>query len=291
MILEGFFAGLIGNVLKELATQAILKKFHPLDKKEVEQIVATYLAQQQTHTQAPTILKEVYIILGTSGFTGPGEQIDIPSPYRKPDAQYILHGLASIYAAIELNRRGQYREALALCEQVLSSTPTDAAAYVNKGWALIKLGRLEDALNACELAISLHPSNVNIHSAAYANKGWALNALGRHEEARQACEKAILLHPNEVDVYTSAYVHKGWALNALGHHKEALDACEYALGLHSLAADLNATAYVNECWALNALGHPKQALAASEKALSLLPSDMNIVQAAKECRRQAQENI
>ena len=27
MILEGFFAGLIGNVLKELATQAILKKF------------------------------------------------------------------------------------------------------------------------------------------------------------------------------------------------------------------------------------------------------------------------
>ncbi len=92
-MIEGFLSGLIGNVLKELVTQVIVRKFQPLDKKEVEKIVAAQLAQQPTAVQTPTIVKEVYIILGPSGFVDPSGQITIPSLYRETATDKIIQRL------------------------------------------------------------------------------------------------------------------------------------------------------------------------------------------------------
>jgi uncharacterized protein with LGFP repeats len=77
MILEGFFSGLLGNILKDLIVQAIRRKWTRVEEKEIEKVVAAYLAQHHVPGNTTLLTKEVIVILNTSGFpTLTGEPTD-----------------------------------------------------------------------------------------------------------------------------------------------------------------------------------------------------------------------
>ena len=78
MILESLFSELISNVLKDLLTRVITDRRKRLDEKEIEQIVAAYLAQHQSPLSPPLVAKEIYIILGNSGFVDGHGQFALP---------------------------------------------------------------------------------------------------------------------------------------------------------------------------------------------------------------------
>ena len=80
MILESFFSGLISGILKDIITHAISDRRKRLDKKEIEKVVATYLARYQSPLSPPLVTKEIYIILATSGFVNGHGQLALPLP-------------------------------------------------------------------------------------------------------------------------------------------------------------------------------------------------------------------
>lgn len=67
--------------------------------------------------------------------------------------------------------------------------PTDFEAYNNKGTALNKLKRYQEAIEFYNKSIELNPT----YSAVYNGKGIALSNLERYQEAIEYYSKAIEL--------------------------------------------------------------------------------------------------
>ena len=75
------------------------------------------------------------------------------------------------------------------------------------------MGRLEQAIDACQRAIAIDAGHANAHS----NLGVLLRATGRPAEAEAAYRAAIALDPQHVDAYTNL----GILLNGLKRTEEA----------------------------------------------------------------------
>jgi len=78
MILESLFPGVLSAILKEVIAQAFANQNRRLNEKEIEKVVATYLAQHQSPLSPPMVAKEIYIILGNSGFVDGHGQFTLP---------------------------------------------------------------------------------------------------------------------------------------------------------------------------------------------------------------------
>lgn len=84
--------------------------------------------------------------------------------------------------------------ALECFENFLSSQPQHAEALAKKASALEKLGRVDEALVACDRAIAANGSLV----VAYLQKGGLLNRLGRYDEALKCYEQAMSVQDKKI---------------------------------------------------------------------------------------------
>ncbi|HEU5368278.1 MAG TPA: SIR2 family protein, partial [Ktedonobacterales bacterium] len=84
---------------------------------------------------------------------------------------------------------GRYQQALEACDHAISLDASFAWAYTGKGNVLWQLGRAEDALAAFEIATRLNSKD----AIAFLGKGNALRKLKRHSEALTAYDHAIQL--------------------------------------------------------------------------------------------------
>lgn len=87
------------------------------------------------------------------------------------------------------NKLGQYKSALAACNESICLNPDDAWPYANRGFAKIKLDRLESALTDCTKAIRLGLD----YAEAYYTRGNAQIFLSRIQEAKADFQKALEL--------------------------------------------------------------------------------------------------
>jgi hypothetical protein len=90
----------------------------------------------------------------------------------------------------------------------LAIDPQNADAHYNRGVALQKMGRLEEALASYDQALRLSPDFAESHSA----RGTALSELGRFEAAIEDYDRAIELAPD----YADAHSNKSLSLLLLG---------------------------------------------------------------------------
>lgn len=95
---------------------------------------------------------------------------------------YLVKFKAGILAA-----HGQYREALAILENIINIDPTVAEIYVNRGKALHHLGQYRAALSSFDRALKLKPT----FAQAYSGKAGSLRMLKRLKEAIWCCEQAL----------------------------------------------------------------------------------------------------
>ena len=72
--------------------------------------------------------------------------------------------------------------------------PDDAVAWFDRGLALTKLDRKEDAAKAFEHVVHIDANNTK----AWKNLGIVFDDLGRHEEAVKAYQQAIRTNPNSM---------------------------------------------------------------------------------------------
>ncbi|MCK4848374.1 MAG: tetratricopeptide repeat protein [Candidatus Heimdallarchaeota archaeon] len=91
-----------------------------------------------------------------------------------------------------LNRLGKYDEALQACDQAIAIDSKNSSAWRSKGISLFSLSKYDEALQAVDQAIALASDNIASHMAWH-TKSKMLSDLGNHGEAVKALKQAIRL--------------------------------------------------------------------------------------------------
>jgi tetratricopeptide (TPR) repeat protein len=164
-----------------------------------------------------------------------------------------------------LLRFGRPEEALKTVEGVLKLDLSNVQAWKDKGAALSVLGRYAEALRAFEKATELNSFDVY----AWNEKGYVLGSLERYEKALKAFERVLVLDASNVYAWNG----KGIAFLTLRRYEEALKAFEKAIELNpddSIAWDGKATVLIS-------LERYKEAIGAFEKTITLGSSETSII--------------
>ena len=179
------------------------------------------------------------------------------------------------YRAIANTYDGDDEATVAALDRVLGLAPDDLAARTRRAYALLDLGRFEEAAEECRHILELDPDN----SAALAGLGRVELDAGSFERAIEHFTKALDGQPEG-----SAIHHRiGLALRRIGRREEAADhlarnrqiPISYADPLYSAMQALNVSRRAIFARGAEAMrtGEPALALAAFEAALRALPDD------------------
>lgn len=140
--------------------------------------------------------------------------------------------------ASESNRRGtlefeagNFQEAIKYYEEAISLSPDDAGSWYNKGAALHKLNRQEDAIECYDKAIAAK-SFLSSAGDPWRGKGVSLYLLGQKEEGIRCLDKAISINAGD----GGAWLVKGIALCDLGRAKEGIKCLRKADSLGEASA-------------------------------------------------------
>jgi tetratricopeptide (TPR) repeat protein len=171
-----------------------------------------------------------------------------------------------------------------------------ARALMNKGNALLALGRLEEAIDCHDEVIGIYRRLVEVEgrmelenylASALMSKGVALRALGRYREAIDCYDEAIEIYRRLVEVegrvelandLAGALMNKGVALSDLGRLEEAIDCHDEAIGIYRRLVEVEgrvelanylAMALVNKGAALSDLGHHSEAIDCYDEAIGI----------------------
>jgi tetratricopeptide (TPR) repeat protein len=165
-----------------------------------------------------------------------------------------LHLLGVIAA-----RTGKPGRAVELIGKAIEIHPNNAAAYNNRGNALVDLKQPQAALESYDRSIALKPDFAD----AFSNRGRALLALNQPQAAVESCGRAIALKPD----FAVAYFNRGNAFLELKQPQAALESYDRAI---ALSPDF-AQAFSNRSNALMELRQPQAAVEGYDRAIALKP--------------------
>ncbi len=184
--------------------------------------------------------------------------------------------------ALDLQRRGNFPEALARCEALLRVEPRNPWALQLAGVVLYQTGDLAGAAERLRIAVAIAPGAAEIWS----NLAIVLNAAGRREAAANALKQAIKNAPQSPEYYSnlsSIQLLLGLVPEAEAAARGAVAAdARYAPGWYNLALSLEGQARVLE--ALEAVGKAA-ALAPGEVPYSGLKAQLEDALGAREKAR------
>jgi tetratricopeptide (TPR) repeat protein len=163
------------------------------------------------------------------------------------------------------HRAGQYLDAIACYQRILSLKPDLAETYNNFGQALLALNKPDAAILAFECGVELKPENPE----ALCNWGLALANLGQFDDAEAKYRQALAANPR----FAGAYNNLGLLMKAKGRLREAQLAFELAIGLaprtlpyyENLAAVRTFAAGDRHFTALEALAGDEASLTAADR--------------------------
>ena len=184
---------------------------------------------------------------------------DIESLWRDTLAKNPSCWMAHNNLGEALIRLGRLPEAMRHEEEALRIKPDDAVAHYNMGLALFRLGKVQEAIGHYEQALRKKPNFAEAHN----NLGDALFRLGRLPEAMEHVEQALRIKPDNAEAHNNM----GGALLQLGRSQEAIGHYEQAL---RLKPDF-AVAHCNLGIALEKVGNVPEAIKHYEQALLLKP--------------------
>jgi len=143
-----------------------------------------------------------------------GDHAGAAQSYEKACDLFPLYGAAHFALAAELRKAGKTAEAgqqiAAYADHVTDEPPLDdplferihelnqgVTAHIQRGAALERAGRLEDAIREHEAALMIDPSEVQVHI----NLGSLYGRIGDGAKAKQHLENAIKMSPGRSDAW------------------------------------------------------------------------------------------
>jgi len=122
---------------------------------------------------------------------------------------YIYRDKAAVLADL-----GNFSEAVTTADQGLALYKKDPGLWNNKGYALFKQGKYNDAITAYNQAITVAEAQNETYIKGYINKGIALNLSGRPGEAVTAYNKVLESDPGNADATAGLAIAQKDAQNA-----------------------------------------------------------------------------
>jgi tetratricopeptide (TPR) repeat protein len=172
--------------------------------------------------------------------------------------------LAHYNLGTALLKAGKLEEAMAHFEEALRIQADYPEAHCNLGVVLQKLGKVTEAKEQYEEAVRVKPD----YAEAHYNLGSTLFVLGKITEAIQEYEQAIRIRPD----YVAAHSNLGLALARVGKIQEAIDHYKQALRIEPDSAAV----HYNLGSALAQSGRPSEAIGEFEQAVRSKPDDAEI---------------
>jgi protein O-mannosyl-transferase len=154
-----------------------------------------------------------------------------------------------------------YSEKIKLYQVALEKNPACSMLYNNLALDLEKAGRIPEAIELCQRALTLMSDNADAHN----NLANALMQVGRIQEAIEHYQRALTLKPDNPDAHNNFAA----ALSMIGQHQQAIDHYEQALRLKPS----NAEAHINMAAALESTGQYSQAIEHYKQALVFKPDN------------------
>ena len=153
----------------------------------------------------------------------------IVMPVMAADDNQMQDEATTLYnRGVRILSQNDYANAIILFDQALASNTTmikktDALLYTYQGkaFALIQLGKLDDAIQTVDQGLAIYPKDTMLWN----NKGYALFKSGNYAGAVASYDKALSFDKN----YTTALINKGDALYQMGRFQEAIDVYNKAL--------------------------------------------------------------
>jgi tetratricopeptide (TPR) repeat protein len=167
----------------------------------------------------------------------------------------------SIMAVFTWQQCSYWKNSIELPKHALQVTKDNFVAHDSFASALVKKGKIEEAIEHYNKAICLAPEYDN----AYKNRGIAYTKLGRYQLAIEDYNKAIHLKPDNADVYYN----RGIAYTKLGQYQMAIE--DYNKAIHLKPDD--ADAYNNRGAIYIKFGQYQLAIEDYNKAIHLKPDD------------------
>ncbi|MEB3279656.1 MAG: tetratricopeptide repeat protein [Lyngbya sp.] len=122
----------------------------------------------------------------------------------------------------------QFQNLVSFYEQILSENPNNAEAWTKQGIALQTLGKTAQALTSYSRAVQIQPN----YSLALANQCEVLNQLEQYQQALSACEAALSGDQNWGDTRPAkAWNQRSTALAGLKQYNDALASADRAITL------------------------------------------------------------
>ncbi|HTV90058.1 MAG TPA: tetratricopeptide repeat protein [Stellaceae bacterium] len=128
---------------------------------------------------------------------------------------------ALLQQGVAAYQQGDLAAAERHCRDAIAAQPRCLDAYHILAVIQLSLGRPQEALAACEMALSLRPDD----PLTLSNRSVMLNLLGRHEEAVASCDVALSLQPDGAPTLQN----RGIALSALKRFDAAMASYDRAL--------------------------------------------------------------
>jgi len=170
-------------------------------------------------------------------------------------------GALAACAVVSRAQIGYWRNGETLFRRVIAVTPDHTLSRYGLGNALLKEGKLAEAMLQLQAALKLMPNN----PLALNDVGFILDQQGRYQEAVGRYEAALKANPN----YAPAHYNLGGLLQRSGHLDEAIEQFQAAVRLTPEDPD----AHNNLGTALAAKGQNDQAVVEFAEAVRLKPSD------------------
>jgi tetratricopeptide (TPR) repeat protein len=122
---------------------------------------------------------------------------------------------------IKAGETDNYEDKLRLYDEALNLDPLYVNAWIQKGFALSRIGMPTEALACYDRALEIDPENPGIRCL----KGFAFKDLKDFEKSIECYNEVLKINPEDV----FSWYQKGLALESLGRYGEAMECYDKAL--------------------------------------------------------------
>jgi tetratricopeptide (TPR) repeat protein len=188
----------------------------------------------------------------------------------------ILAAGVLAFTLLTISRNRIFATELGLWADTLRKTPGNSRAHQYYGTALIKAGRVDDALREFETSVRIRPLHFSLGKL-----GYALAQKGRLEEARAALELAVKYKPDFPDHRSNLggiYFQLNRWQDALEQYKQALQHAPRHVGSR-----------VNLAIVLGRMGRYEEAIAEFEEVLRFDSNNAEAIRSLAQLRPLAQQ--
>jgi tetratricopeptide (TPR) repeat protein len=124
---------------------------------------------------------------------------------------------------IKARETDDYEDKLRLFDKALTLDPLYLDAWIQKGFALDRMGKSKEALACYDKALEIDPENLGVRCL----KGFAFSNLKEFEKSIESYDEVLKANPEDL----FALYQKGSSLESLGRYGEAMQCYDKALDI------------------------------------------------------------